>query len=323
MTHDMSVSTRTNLSWSLACLGHLDQALFQGGAALDEARRLSHPATLALALGPAVLMTGWLVRRESRALLEYADETLTLASQHGLNFYRAMALLWRGWCLAALGCASEGIRILVAGTADLEAIGFRPWTPWRLVLVGDAYRMGGQLQTALEHLAAARRWAEETGERWLDAEALRGSGDVLLEMGDPTDAEACYCDALRIARQQRAKLWELRAAISLAQLWRDQDKRGDARNLLGPVYGWFTEGFDTPVLKEAKALLDELAAERGAELAGPMRRRLPGGGAARHRRSRPLHRQPQDGVARRRTTADASPAVSPPQANTETALDAG
>jgi DNA-binding winged helix-turn-helix (wHTH) protein/predicted ATPase len=261
MTHDLRVAARTNLAWSLACLGHLEQAVFQSDAALDEARWLSHPATLALALGPAALMTGWLVRREPRALLEHADEILTLATEHGLSFYRAMALLWRGWCLAALGSAGEGIRLLAAGTADLEEIGFRLWTPWRLVLGGDAYRMAGQLPTALEHLAAGRRWAEETGDRWFHAETLRGSGDVLLEMGDATDAEACYCDALRIARQQGAKLWELRAGMSLARLWRDQDRRDDARNLLGPVYGWFTEGFATPVLQDAKALLAELGSK--------------------------------------------------------------
>jgi DNA-binding winged helix-turn-helix (wHTH) protein/tetratricopeptide (TPR) repeat protein len=258
LPHDARVTARTNLSWSLACLGHIDQALLQRDAALDEARWLSHPATLALALGPAAWMTGWLVRLESRVLLEYADETLALATEHGLGFYRAMALLWRGWCLAALGRAGEGIPLLTGGTADLEESGFVLWRPWRLALLGDAYRMAGRRQAALEHLTEGQRWAEETGALWFQAETLRRRADVLLEMGDRTEPEAGYCEAIEIAQQQSAKLWELCAATSLARLWRDQGKRVKARDVLAPVYGWFTEGFGTRVLQDAKALLDAI-----------------------------------------------------------------
>jgi predicted ATPase len=118
--------------------------------------------------------------------------------------------------------------------------------------------MAGQWQAALGHLAEAQRLAEETEQRWFQAETLRLTGEVLLAMGDPTAAEAAYCEAMAIAQQQSAKLWELCAATSLARLWRDQRKRTEARKLLAPVYGWFTEGFDTPVLQDAKALLDEL-----------------------------------------------------------------
>ena len=119
--------------------------------------------------------------------------------------------------------------------------------------------MAGQLQAALGHLAEAERLADETGDRWALAETVRLRGDLLLSMGDPTAAEASYGEALALAQQQSAKLWELCTAMSLARLWRDQSKRAQAHALLAPVYGWFTEGFCTPVLREAKALLEELA----------------------------------------------------------------
>jgi predicted ATPase len=131
--------------------------------------------------------------------------------------------------------------------------------PWLLTLLGDACRMAGQYQAALEHVAEARRLSEETGDRFYEAEMLRLTGDVLLPIGDRSGAEASYHEALATAQQQSAKLWELRAAMSLARLWRDQGKRAEAHDLLAPVYGWFAEGFATPVLQGAKALLNELA----------------------------------------------------------------
>ena len=120
--------------------------------------------------------------------------------------------------------------------------------------------MAGQLQSALGYLAEARRLAQETDNRWFFAETFRLTGDVLLATGDRVTAEASYCEAIAIAQQQSAKLWELRAATSLARLWRDQGKRTEAYDLLSLLYGWFTEGFGTPVLQDAKALLEELAA---------------------------------------------------------------
>jgi predicted ATPase len=196
---------------------------------------------------------------EPGSLLQYADELLALAGEHGLGHFRMMALIERGWCLAALGCADEGIPPLAAGLAGLHDLGFILWRPWALTLLGDACRMAGQWQTALEHLAEAQRLAEQREERWFQAETLRLTGEVLLASGDPAAAEASYREALALAQQQSARLWELRAAISLARLRRDQGKRAEARDLLAPVYGWFTEGFDAPVLQEAKALLEELA----------------------------------------------------------------
>jgi tetratricopeptide (TPR) repeat protein len=258
LSHDALVLLRFFSGWLLALLGHLDQALFHSAAALDEARRLSHPPTLAIALDGA-WWTGWLVRLEPGSVLEYADELLALATEHGFGFYRAIALNRRGSCLAALGSADEGVALLTAGVALWEEVGSPLGVPFEKARLADACRMAGQWQAALELFAEARRRAEETECLCLQAETVRMSGDLLLAMGDRSGAEASYREAIAIAQQQSAKLLELRAAISLARLWRDQGKPAQAHALLAPVYGWFTEGFGTPVLQEAKALLEELA----------------------------------------------------------------
>jgi class 3 adenylate cyclase/tetratricopeptide (TPR) repeat protein len=242
----------------LACLGHLDQALAQRDMALEEARRLVHPHTLAFTLAVAVWVPGWWVRLEPGSLLQYADELLALTTERSLGHFRAMALMERGWCLAALGRAHEGIPLLTAGLGGWDEAGLIIWKSWGLTLLGDACRMAGRWQTAHEHLTEAGRLADRTEDLWFQAETLRLTGDVLRAMGDPAAAEASYHEAIAIAQQQSAKLWELGAAMSLARLWRDQGKRTEARDLLAPVYGWFTEGFGTPVMQEAKALLNDL-----------------------------------------------------------------
>jgi tetratricopeptide (TPR) repeat protein len=258
LSYDVLVQLLVFSCWLLALLGHLDQALFHSAAALDEARRLSHPPTLAMALDGA-WWTGWLVRLEPGSVLQNADELLALATEHGFGFYRAVALTRRGSCLAALGRADEGVALLTAGVALWEEVGSPLGIPFEKARLADACRIAGQWQAALEHFAEARRLAEETEGVCLQAETVRLSGDLLLAMGDRTGAEASYREAIAIAQQQSAKLLELRAAMSLARLWRDQRKSAQAHALLAPVYGWFTEGFGTPVLQEAKALLEELA----------------------------------------------------------------
>jgi predicted ATPase len=243
---------------SLVCLGYIDQACSRSGTALAEARRLGHPFTLADTL-VFVCVTTWCVGSGFESRLRCADELLALSVEHGFETHRAAGLVVRGWCLTALGHADEGIPLLTTGSAVLEEFGIMNWRPWVLAELTDARRMAGQWQAALGHLAASQRLAEETRNPWFQAETLRLHGDVLLATGDPAAAEASYHEAIAIAQQQRAKLWELRAAMSLARLWRDQGKRTAACDLLAPVYDGFTEGFGTPVLQEAKALLEELA----------------------------------------------------------------
>jgi predicted ATPase len=254
---DLVVVIRMWLSWSLASLGHLDQALVQQDTTLGEARRLSHPLTLAIALVHTRL-SGLSVCWGPGLQLRYADKLLALATEHGLENFRMWALILQGWSLAGLGRADEGIPLLTDGLAGFRDHGVIFFRPWALTLLGDACRMAGQWQSALEHLAEARELAEEKEVRWFQAETLRLTGDVLLATGDAAAAEASYREALAIAQQQSAKLWELRAATSLTGLWHDQGRRTQAYALLAPVYGWFTEGLGTPVLEEAKALLDEL-----------------------------------------------------------------
>ncbi len=127
-----------------------------------------------------------------------------------------------------------------------------------LIRLADAYRLAGQPEPALRHLAEAGRFAETTQTKWVQAEALRLQGDLLILTGDHAAAEASFRDAIALAQRQGAKLFELRASTSLARLWRDQGKRAEARDLLDPIYNWFTEGFDAPDLKDAKALLEQL-----------------------------------------------------------------
>jgi predicted ATPase len=240
----------------LVCLGDLDRALSRCEAAVAEAHRLSDPHNLAIALGYA-----WQARRcvgaEPTSLLQRADQLLALAVEHELAQYRDVGLMFRGWSLAALGRPDDGIPLLTRGMTGIDAVQLRK-SPWRLTLLADGCHIAGRLPAALAHLAEARRLADETENRPHQAETLRLQGDVQLAMGDPAGAEASYHEAIAVAQRQSARLWELYAAMSLARLWRDQGKRIDARNLLEPVYGWFTEGFGTPVLRETKALLAEL-----------------------------------------------------------------
>jgi class 3 adenylate cyclase/predicted ATPase len=259
LIEDQLVALLAHLAYSLCCLGHLDRAMSRRDAALSEARRLSDPHDLALALS-YVWITGRCIGSDPKSMFQCADQLLALTTEHGLGYYRTLALILRGWCLAASGRADEGISLLTTDHADIEKLGFIIWRSWRLAHLGDTCRMAGRWQAALHHFAEARRLAEETGDRWFLAETIRLRGDVLLTTGDPSGAEASFREAVAIAQQQSAKLWELRAAMSLARLWRDQGKGKEARDLLAPVYDWFTEGFVTPVLQEAKSLLVELAA---------------------------------------------------------------
>jgi class 3 adenylate cyclase/tetratricopeptide (TPR) repeat protein len=260
MSHDMLVQLLLHSAFPLACLGHVDQARLRAEAALNEARQLSHPFTVAFALGVGCLARWWAHCLEPESVMQYADELLTLANDHSLSHFKMVACILRGWCLTTSGRADDGISLQTAGLADMEADGFMAFRPCYLAYLGDACRMAGRWQAAVGHLAEAQRLAEQTEQRSFQAEALRLYGEVLLAMGDTAGAEASYGEALALAQQQSAKLWELRAATSLARLWRDQGKRTEGRELLVKVYRWFTEGFGTPVLQEAKALLEELAA---------------------------------------------------------------
>jgi len=255
---DALVFLTTQLSLVKVCAGYIRHAQSSRDAGLTEARQLSHAHTLAAALYFAS-RTGWSARTQPAVLLQDADELSSLSTEHGFAHWRALALVVRGWCLSALGQAEQGIPLLTAGLADQRAVGSVLYRTQGLTMLADAYRIGGQPQIGLAHLAEAERLAGETGVKWILAETLRVRGDLQMLTDDRFAAEASFRDAIAVARRQNAMLFELRSATSLARLWRDQGKRTEARDLLAPIYGWFTEGFETPVLQDAKALLDELA----------------------------------------------------------------
>jgi predicted ATPase len=171
----------------------------------------------------------------------------------------ALGKVMRGWCLAKLGSAADLIPHLLVGLKlcrDADCTGI---VPFMLTRVAEVYWMAGQPSLALDRLSEAADLTENTKERWSEAEIYRLRGSVLLSLSKTHEAEESYQRALLVARSQYARFWEIRAATSLARLWRDQGKREEARELLAPVYDWFTEGFDTRDLKEAKALLDEMS----------------------------------------------------------------
>jgi len=194
---------------------------------------------------------------DNLALEERVNELVAVAAEHSF-FYSAVGTILRGWAMVRNGDVTEGMALLRSGSAAYHATGQEAWMPFFVLLQAAAYEMAGQIEEGLTLLEEAFQIVERTGERWLEAELHRQKGQQLLQQGHSEAAEEQYRKALRIAVEQEAKLWELRAAVSLARLRRDQGRPAEARDLLAPVYGWFTEGFDTQDLKEAEALLCEL-----------------------------------------------------------------
>jgi predicted ATPase len=250
------VVAQAYLGIAFLCLGFPDQALAQTSAAIVEARRLAYPASVVSGLSVGALLLSLV--GDGAVLGEWVDELVAVAGEQGFRFWGGWGDIYRGWIKANDGDVTEGISLLRAGLAAYRATAAELWMPYFTALLARACGIADQMEEAAALLDDASQIAERTGERWFAAELNREKGQLLLRQGHPEAAEESYCKALSLAEEQEAKLWELRAAESLARLRRDQGRRGEARDLLAPVYGWFTEGFDTPDLQEAKALLDEL-----------------------------------------------------------------
>jgi predicted ATPase len=199
----------------------------------------------------------WLVG-DKVALESRADEMAAVAAEQGFSSWRAIGTIYRGWGMVEDGDVMEGITLLHSGSLASRATGAEVWIPYHTAILASAYEIAGQIDEAVTQLDDALQTVERTGVCWLAAELHRHKGQMLLRQGHSEVAEELYRKALRIAVEQEAKLWELRSAVSLARLRRDQGRRAEARDLLAPIYGWFTEGFDTADLKDSKALLDEL-----------------------------------------------------------------
>jgi predicted ATPase len=240
----------------LFCVGFPNQALARSNAAIAEARRLAHPPSVAVSLSMGARTLSLI--GENAALNERIDQLDAVTTEQGFPQWGAMGTIFRGWVKVKDGDVAEGISLLRSGSSAYRSTGAELWMPYCIALLAGACEIAGQIEEALTLLDDALQIVEKTGERWCAAELHRHKGQLLLRQGHSEATEELYHKALTIAREQEAKLWELRATVSLARLWREQGHRAEARDLLAPVYGWFTEGFDTPDLKEAKALLDEL-----------------------------------------------------------------
>ena len=190
------------------------------------------------------------------------DELVALANKKGSLIWKAIGTTTKGCVLALAGEASDAVQMITSGLAACRSTGASAFAPFFLPCLARAYADLGQFDDAWRCIGDAMLAIETTKERWFESEANRIAGEIALLSSEPEKANAAayFERALTVARQQQAKSWELRAAMSMARLWRDQGKRQQARELLAPVYGWFTEGFDTRDLKEAKTLLEELAA---------------------------------------------------------------
>ena len=194
---------------------------------------------------------------DNAALDERAGQLIVVATEQGFLWYRALGTIYRGWVKVKNGDVAEGISLLHSGSSAYRATGPETRMPYYIALLAGACEIAGQIEEGAARLDQALQLVERTGEGWFAAELDRQKGRLLLRQGHPEAAEELYRKALSIAQEQEAKLWEWRAAASLARLWHGQGRRAATRDLLAPVYGWFTEGFATPDLKEAKALLDE------------------------------------------------------------------
>ena len=252
------ITPRTSLARVLWALGYADQAQQRCQEALVLARQGDHLPSLAYAECFAGLV--YQCCRDVAASRAHADALMALAAAHSLPLRAAQGRILRGWALAMHGEAAAGVALLRQGLAS-PAVGPEILRPHWLALLAEAYGRAGQPEDGLQVLAEAVTLMATTEMRWSEAEISRLQGELRLQLASPElfQAEACFQQALEVARRQEAKALELRAAMSLSRLWQQQGKHGEARALLAPIYGWFTEGFDTADLQEAKALLAALS----------------------------------------------------------------
>jgi predicted ATPase len=255
---DTRVAALSFQSFVLWMLGYPEVALTNSDKALKDAREISQAATLMYALD-VIPLTHIHCGNYATANVQL-DEVAALADVKGALFWKALGMSLQGWLFALTGEPSNAVQMITSGIAACRSTGATVCVPSHLSYLGRAYAELGQFDDARRYVGEAITAVETSNERWFEADIHRVAGEIALMSPGPdaAKAEACFERALAVARAQQAKSWELRAAMSIARLWRSQGKSQQARELLAPVYSWFTEGFDTRDLKEAKALLDEL-----------------------------------------------------------------
>jgi predicted ATPase/class 3 adenylate cyclase len=256
---DVRVAILSNRALALWMLGHPTAALADTDQLLTDAREIGQAATVMYALFHAAHIQ--LFRGNYQAVNTLGEEVVALAEEKGALLWKGSGVIDQGYVSALTGKASDAVQMITAGIGLWRATGATAWMPLYRLHLAKAYSELDQFDEAWRNIRDAMSAIEDTKERWWEAEVNRTAGEItqLSPERDAAKAEEYFERALAVARQQQAKSWELRAAMSLARLWRDQGKVSQARELLAPVYGWFTEGFDTRDLKEAKALLAELA----------------------------------------------------------------
>jgi predicted ATPase len=244
-------------SWVLWLLGYPDQALKRSHEGINLAQELSHPYSLSFALDFSADLHQF--RHEWRLAQERAEAAMALATEQGFAMILSRATILRGWVLAEQGQGQDGIAQMHQGLAAYGKTGAKLIGPYFLTLLAEVCGQVGQPEEGLRMLAEGLALVDKNGERCYEAELYRLKGELMLHQSSvQKEAEACFQQAIDIARRQSAKSLELRATMSLARLWQQQNKRAEAHALLVVIYGWFTEGFDTRDLHEAKALLAEL-----------------------------------------------------------------
>jgi len=255
---DPGVAALVNDAWALWILGYPDQALRRSHEACRLAEDLAHPHTLAYAFAHLAMFHQY--RRDRKGAHRHADAAMRVSREQGFPFWLGAGLICQGWAQMTRHQLAEQIPAMHEGLALYRATDAAMWVPYFLTLLAEASGAVSQPETGLRLLAEARTVMDRTQERFYEAEVHRVQGALVLAQAADRHplAETCFQQALAIARRQQARSWELRAAMSLARLWQQQGKQAEARALLAPVYGWFTEGFDTADLQEAKALLEEL-----------------------------------------------------------------
>jgi predicted ATPase len=258
---DIRVAILPFRSLALWVLGYPEAALADADCALHDAREIGHAATLMYALDHATMFAHIHCGTYTAARTEL-EELLAIADEKSAAFWKAFGMMNQGCLFTLTGKASDAVHVITSGMAAYRLTGATIHVPLYLPYLARAHAELGQFDDAWSCIDEAMTAAEAAKQKVYEAEVHRTAGEIALKDSDPDEAKAqAYFErALQIARQQQAKSWELRAAMSMARLWRDQGKRDEARELLAPIYGWFTEGFDTLDLREAKALLDELAA---------------------------------------------------------------
>jgi predicted ATPase len=256
---DLGVGCRAYAAWTLWLLGYPAQALTHIHETLALAHELSHPFSLAWARCLAAFVSQ--LRRDVPTVYEHAEAAVSLATAQDFPHWVAMGTILRGWALALQGHGEEGMAQVYQGITAYRATGAAVFVPYFCTLLAEVSAHLGHTEGGLQALAEAHTLVEQHEAHCWEAEICRLRGVLLLRQTatSQAEAEACFQQALVVARRQQAKSLELRAAMSLSRLWQQQGKRDEAHELLAPLYGWFTEGFDTADLQEARALLDELA----------------------------------------------------------------